>query len=293
MISKRKSPVDRIKDSLVDIPASVLNHLPEGYKRFGNVMVLYLPDILTPYCKRIGEQYLKEFGVEAVINIKRVYGDLRIPDAELIAGMKRDAIYKENSVIYEFDPLHIMFSPGNKHVRKVIADDINKNDVVVDMFAGIGYFSIPAVKKEPDIKVYAIEKNATSYHYLIKNIKQNHAENNIIPVYGDCRNIYIGNVATKIFMGYFGNTIKYLPYALNFASKNCVIYFHDVMDRSNGLDRSMCNIKNVIKNTEFIINGDMETMIVKEVSKTMVHGMIRIPVSKKNDKDSQYIRDSH
>ncbi|MDQ8052263.1 MAG: FkbM family methyltransferase [Pedobacter sp.] len=55
--------------------------------------------------------------------------------------------------------------------------EMKKNDIVVDIGAHVGVFSIYMAKLFPDIRIIAIEPDAINYQYLIKNIARNKAIN--------------------------------------------------------------------------------------------------------------------
>ncbi|MGC8581030.1 MAG: class I SAM-dependent methyltransferase [Thermoplasmata archaeon] len=275
MKTKPKKPVDEVKLKLKGyINSNLITLIPTNYKLFGKVVVLYLPKILSPYYEIIGNAYLEVFGIESVITIEKIRGEYREPVAVLIAGKKTDAEYKENGIIYKFDPLRIMLSPGNKYIRSTIPFDIAQNETIIDMFAGIGYFSIPAAKKA---SVYSIEKNPLSYHYLKKNVGLNKVNGSLIPIFGDSSNIYIVDTADRIFMGYFGDTENFIPHAIAMSKKTAVIYYHNAVSRKNVNDH-LNMVKSIVKKYANISNVD--TRIVKELSKTKVHIMAKIQIQK-------------
>jgi tRNA wybutosine-synthesizing protein 2 len=275
MKTKPKKLVDEVKLRLKGhIDSNLISLIPNNYKLFGKVVVLYLPKILAPYYEIIGNSYLEVFDIESVITIEKIKGEYREPVAILIAGNKIDAEYRENGIMYKFDPLHIMLSPGNKYIRSTIPLDITQNETIIDLFAGIGYFSIPAAKKA---YVYSIEKNPLSYYYLKKNMVLNKVDDNIIPIFGDSSNIYIVDSADRIFMGYFGDTENFIPHAIYMSKKTAVIYYHNAVLRKN-INEHLNMVKGIVKKYANI--SKVETRIVKELSKTKVHIMAKIQIQK-------------
>jgi len=275
MKTKTKKLVDEVKLKLKGhINDDLISLIPTNYKLFGKVIILYLPQLLEPYYEIIGNAYLEVFDITSVITIEKIKGEYREPVAKLIAGNKTDAIHKENGIIYKFDPLHIMLSPGNKYIRTTIPLDIVQNETIVDMFAGIGYFSIPAAKKAV---VYSIEKNPLSYYYLKKNAVLNKVNESLIPIFGDCSNIYIADTADRVFMGYFGYTEDFILQAIYMSKKTAVIYYHNAVLRKS-IDEHLDLVKGIVKKYANISN--VNTRIVKEISKTKVHIMAKIQIQK-------------
>lgn len=70
---------------------------------------------------------------------------------------------------------------------------IKNNDVVIDIGAFIGDFAIFAASSAKNAKVFAYEPSRESFEYLVKNIKLNNLDNNIIPF-----DLAITNIKKKI-----------------------------------------------------------------------------------------------
>ena len=68
------------------------------------------------------------------------------------------------------DVKKVYFSPRLATERKRITDQVKNNEIIVDMFAGIGPFSISIARKHK-VKIYAIDINPYAYKYLKKNIE--------------------------------------------------------------------------------------------------------------------------
>jgi len=111
-----------------------------------------------------------------------------------------------------------MFSKGNINERMYLPRLIRNNEIVIDMFAGIGYFSLGIAKFSNAKKIYAIELNPESYEFLVKNIKINNLENKLEPLLGDCKIIVPqlsqkNIIADRIIMGVFPAPYNYLDAA--------------------------------------------------------------------------------
>uniref|UniRef100_UPI00384AC462 methyltransferase n=2 Tax=Methanobacteriaceae TaxID=2159 RepID=UPI00384AC462 len=102
------------------------------------------------------------------------------------------------------------------------------NETVIDMFAGIGYFSIPIGVHSNAKQIYSIEINPNSFHYLKENIKLNKISN-ITPLLGDCINITPDYKADRIIMGYVKTTHHYLKVAIDSLNKGGVIHYHETV----------------------------------------------------------------
>ena len=212
------------------IPASLNNYLPKKWEKNGDILIISLPKLLKDHKKIIGKVYADILGCKSVLNdIGGISGELRKPNMEVIFGSKKTiTIHKENSVKYKLDPQKVMFSSGNMQERIRMAYISKPGEVVVDLFAGIGYFSLPiAVHSKPN-KIYACEKNPISYDFLCENVSLNNVNSIVEPLFGDNRDVAPIDVSDRVIMGYFDGTIRFLPIAFRCLRNNCgIIHFHD------------------------------------------------------------------
>lgn len=210
----------------VDVPKKEL--LPRRYNMLGKILLVKLKPELYKNRKKIGEAILKIIPyVHTVCLDKGVSGKTRKPSIEIIAGCEdTETLHKEFGCKFFLDVSKNMWSKGNKAERKRMIDAVKK-EVVIDMFAGIGYWSVLIAKNAK--KVYSIDINPKAIKYLEKNIWINKVENKVEILKGDCRDYsdFLENTGDRIIMGYF-DTKKFLPYAVKMAKKGAVIHYHDV-----------------------------------------------------------------
>ncbi|MFQ6021034.1 MAG: class I SAM-dependent methyltransferase family protein, partial [Candidatus Aenigmatarchaeota archaeon] len=162
-----------------------------------------------------------------VVLEKEITKITRKPRIEIIAGCKKtQTLHTEHGYKFLLDVSEVMWSKGNKQERQRIVKLQKKGEIIIDMFAGIGYFSIFLAKKAK--KIYAIDINPKALEYLRKNVWLNNVENKIEILEGDCRKFsrLLENIADRIIMGYLNKTERFLPYASRIAKKNCIIHFH-------------------------------------------------------------------
>ncbi len=201
--------------------------MPSSCQIVGNIMLLKFMKIKTlKEKKKIARAALELYPrIKTVCEIKSIGGEFREPKITKLAGNDFVTTHKEHGILYKMDVSKVMFSKGNLFERNRIINQVNPDETIVDMFAGIGYFSLGLAKKAG--KIYAIEKNPVAYKYLKENIVLNKIKN-IEPILGDNRKIKLEGVADRIVMGYFPNTDRFLKYALRFAKKKCIIHYHNL-----------------------------------------------------------------
>ena len=164
-----ETPFDQIKKSLSkSIPSKLINNIPDKWEKIGDVLILRLSSELDKYKQQIGGKYANVLNCKTVLrDICGISGIYREPNVEIIYGSnKTETIHKENGIRYKLDPRKIMFSSGNMDERIRMATISNKDETIVDMFSGIGYFTLPIAVYSKPKKIFACEINPIAYDYL-------------------------------------------------------------------------------------------------------------------------------
>ena len=162
------------------------------------------------------------------MKIDHIQGTKREPVYNILYGNETETIHKENGCLFKLDLSKVMWSKGNNNERLRIAKLVEDNEVVLDMFAGIGYFSIPIGVHSNAKHIYSIEINPNSYFYLCENIKLNKLDN-ITPILGDCMVHAPKYKADRIIMGYVKTTHHYLNVAINSLNEGGILHYHETV----------------------------------------------------------------
>lgn len=173
------------------------------------------------------DELLKRPYINKIVRLGRIHGQKREPDVEILYGDSTETIHKENYCKYKIDVAKVMWSKGNTGERKRMSTIPEDDEIIIDMFAGIGYFTVPmAVHSNPE-KIYAIEINPNSYNFLCENVKLNKIEDTVNPILGDCGKQEFDHIADRILMGYIGNTHHYLDSAMSYLKEGGIIHYHE------------------------------------------------------------------
>lgn len=206
-----------------------LRLLPRGWYILGDVIVVKIHPSLGPHQNRIGQALLSFYPrCRAVLRDFGIEGQLREPVREVIAGESAETIHRENGVLFRLDAQKIMFSPGNLQERMRMSR-LGGGEFVVDMFAGIGYFSLPMAVHSRPRRVMAIELNPTAYDYLCQNIRLNHVEEIVQPVLGDCSRETPQGVADRVVMGMVQVTDRYLSKGIEALRSGGILHYHQTI----------------------------------------------------------------
>jgi len=188
-------------------------------------------DIAVIHGKRPGKKEIDEIvgfrHPRGVLWIESLNDATRTPRTELLWGDAGEVRHRENGYTYIFDPGKVMFAQGNRVEKMRVAQLVRtsaKNERVADMYAGIGYFTIPMAGSGGC--VHAMEINPVAFGYLNRNVVENGVLEKVKTSPGDCRDLLTG-IYDRIVMGHF-DAIAMLPFALSHAHEGTVIHLHSI-----------------------------------------------------------------
>jgi len=265
---RHRPPQERIAEQL-DIPNELKTLLPEKYERLGHVIVLRLPEPLLPFRREIAEAYAKVLKARTVLLEKgMIRGVERRPDVELLFGKETETTHSESGILYRLDPTRVMFSSGNFDEKLRMASLDCRGETVVDMFAGIGYFTMPLAAKAGAEKVIACEINPEAIRFLRKNIELNRVADKVTVFGGDNRDLPGEGLADRVIMGYVNVTWQFLPKAFSLVKKGGMIHYQDTFSIDRIPGGIIENVRNGSGGRPFEIAGIRE---VKSYAPSISH----------------------
>jgi len=229
------NPFDKIKQQ---IDEDLHHKLPKKWKKIGNILIADFSQIDTNNISQISQIYANILKVKTVLQKNKINGELRKPErTEILFGEDTETEITEYGLKYSMDLSKTMWSPGNTGWRAVLDGpeivssfySFNNPKVIIDYFAGIGYFTIQLAKSYPLAKVISIDKNPDSVEYLKQNLELNNI-NNVEVVNDDCRNIT--QKADVIHLGYISNTLDFLEHAHSSLNDKGIAIFHEAYNNS-------------------------------------------------------------
>lgn len=215
------------------LPNRLLALLPSGMQVVGDIAILSLRPELAEHAKAIAEVVLEEFPYIRTVcrKLGPTVGPEKGPQVEVIAGEPRtETVHREGGCLFRLDVAKVIFSKGNIWERQRMARVVGEGEVVFDMFAGIGYFTIHMARTRLPALIYATDINPTAIHYLAVNVHLNKVRGLVVPVLADCRRVAdaMPGFADRVIMGYLPGTAAYLPAALKaLRPEGGVIHYHD------------------------------------------------------------------
>ncbi|MBT8507391.1 methyltransferase [Methanomicrobiaceae archaeon CYW5] len=170
----------------------------------------------------------------AILHIRGYDGVMRRPEVTVLCGASHDVVHHEAGIIYRLDPAKVMFSMGNREEKMRLEAAVRasgREERCADMFAGIGYFTLPAGRA--GARVHAMEINPASHAYLKENIRENSLTGRVRAECGDCRDLLAG-VYDRVLMGHF-DAAHFLPDALAHVRSGSVLHVHSIGDISGAI----------------------------------------------------------
>jgi tRNA wybutosine-synthesizing protein 2 len=245
-----RPPAERVRDRLRAAGTTAwVDRLPAGYQRLGRVLLLRLPGEFRPHFAAIGRAWQAELGVETVLTqVAPVVGEFREPRVEAIAGRNAETEVVEHGVRWRFDAARIMFAAGNRAERLRAGALVRPGESVVDLFAGIGYFAIPAARSSPTVRVVAVEKNPVAYAYLADNVRRNGVADRVECLLGDNRTVPLPEAsADRVFLGFLPDATPWVARALGLLrAEGGWLHVHRVADVHGGKSASARSIETAV-----------------------------------------------
>ncbi len=256
-----KSKILKRKRNLVDylsntLPEQILYLMPKSYDIIGEIAIVEFDRFdkieakdLTLYKKKIAEALIKiNSQVKSVYEKKsEISGKFRLRDLGLILGIENsETLYRENKTGYRLDVKKVFFSPRLNFERKRIShSDFFQDEKIVDMFAGVGPFSIQIAKINP-VKIFAFDINPIAFRYMKENVEINKVNDKV-----NCFNLDVkdlikpGNEIGNMIHNKIDRIIMNLPeMSFNFLDITCylmkqsggILHFYSFADKENSFD---------------------------------------------------------
>ncbi|HEY3094708.1 MAG TPA: class I SAM-dependent methyltransferase family protein [Nitrososphaera sp.] len=159
-----------------------------AFDQIGDIVIIKIPDELMPKKKLIADAILGNVKTAKAVfaQVSPVRGHYRVRDLEFIAGENRTITeYKEHACRFKVDIAKTYFSPRLSTERQRIAEMVGDNETVVNMFAGIGTYSVVIAKMNRTCKVYSIDSNSAASELDKINAKLNKVQDRVVSIWGD------------------------------------------------------------------------------------------------------------
>ena len=202
-----------------------------AFDQVGDIIIIRIPDSLLSKKEIIGKTLLEQVKTAKSVfyQASSVEGDFRTRDLEILAGEnKTETEYKEFGCRFIVDVEKAFFSPRLSTERDRIADLVQEGETVINMFGGVGMFSI-IVAKRKKCTVYNIDINPIAAKLCEKNIELNRLAGKVISIHGDAAKIVeekLKDKGDRVLMLLPERSDEFLDSAIFAAKNNGIIHYY-------------------------------------------------------------------
>ena len=276
-----------IEEVLVgELPENILELIPKSYDIIGKIVIVEFDQLntindknLVFYKKKVAEALISvNKSVETVYEkLSEVKGKYRLKELKVIYGDDNpETLYKENECLFKLDVKNTYFTPRLVFERKrVSSSSFKKQETVVDMFTGVGPFSIQ-IAKNNNAKIYAFDVNPSAYKYLIENIENNKMKGEVIAHNMDVKELlnpdsklgnYLKHKIDRIIMNLPEQSINFLDVACFLMKKpSGILHFYQFCEKPNPIKKGIENLNTNLKDSGWYIEEILNSKVVKPFS---------------------------
>jgi tRNA (guanine37-N1)-methyltransferase len=260
------------------------DELISAFDQIGEIIIVRIPDSLLSKKKIIGEALLDDVKIVRSVfyQASAVSGDFRTRDLEILAGEDNtETEYKEFGCRFTVDVKNAFFSPRLSTERERIANLIQNGEVVTNMFAGIGMFSIMAAKKKK-CTVYSLDINPVASKLCETNIGLNKLAGNVISINGDASEIIkeqLMNKSDRTLMLLPERSDEFLDSAIDTTKDGGIIHYYSHIHADKKTEAGKLSEKHYLKVTP-VKSEILHSKIVRAVGPRYYQTVVDVRISK-------------
>ena len=212
-----------------DLAQLILN-LPQKWELFGNLAIIpnsamnnsqwqdLFGRITQEQEQEIWQIIARSLSVDRLARQDKIATDMmRTSQVKMLLGSSGEVEINDFGVKFWLDVTKVMFSSGNVTERHRIGNIDMSGEIIVDAFAGIGYYSLPMLVRSNAEHVYACEINPNSIQALQNGAKLNNVSKRLTILEGDnlstMKQIY--SMADRVHLGILPSSEKAWQSAIN------------------------------------------------------------------------------
>ena len=210
----RQDPHGRLRESIAQLiqqesaDTSLLEAIPKRLEKFADGALFQHDSFSEKGWSSINQADLwaavaNALKVERIGRVSEIVGEKREPTVELVLGEDDWVIRRENGIDYGYNLTKCMFSAGNVNERRRMGEVAKQDEVVLDLYAGIGYYTLPILVQSQVNHVHCCEWNTNSVKALESNLKINDVSDRCSVYVGDNRITGDGlkGIADRVILG--------------------------------------------------------------------------------------------
>jgi len=271
---------------LGELPENIIALIPKSFDVIGKIAIIDFDQFnslnlekIPLYKKKVAEAIGKVNKIVRTVYEKKseVKGKYRLKELQPIFGEDHpETIHKENNCIFKLDVKNTYFTPRLVFERKRLSSlKFTKNELIVDMFAGVGPISIQ-IARNNDVKIHSFDINPAAYNYHVENIKLNKLKGKILVHNIDVANLtkssnelgkYLDNHIDRIVMNLPEQSINYIDVACFLMKKNGgILHFYQFCEKPDPIENGIHNLRTKLNAMGWYIDEIINSKIVKPFS---------------------------
>ncbi len=255
------------------LPSSIIPLVSKSFDVIGDIAIIEFSSTADPFEKSIAEALMKVHK-----NVKTVYSkagpitdNQRVRPLHHVLGAKRtETIHKELGCRFKIDISKAFFSPRLSAEHKRVAGQVLPGECVVDMFAGVGPFSILIAKRLNDVEIHAIDANPEAAKLIGENAKMNKVQDRIKVWAGDARAIVkdnLSNIATRVIMNHPSQAREFLePACEALRREGGIVHYYTFAEGLDSESKARKELAKALDNSGWKIEKTIETHKVRGVA---------------------------
>lgn len=260
------------------LPSDLHPYIPSSIDLVGDIAIVTIPEKLESYSREIGRAIMDIYPrVKTVLSKQgETVGEYRIRLFNIIAGgPDTETIHREHGCIYKVNLMKAFFNPRMSGERLRVALQIRDKENILDMFAGVGPFSILLAKKNPTVTVTAIELNPDAYNYLLTNISLNRVEDRVKALLGDAKQILkdFRPIFDRIILDLPFNSLNFLDIALSKLKNHGVIHLYHVESGVDSIDKARLRVIKLAEEMGYRIEITYSRQVLEVAPRKFIIGL--------------------
>ncbi len=250
--------------------SSLLDSVPKRWEKFADVALLPRTafteegwnDLRGP---ELWSAIVSALKVKRVGKIGEIVGEKRESTVELLHGEDDWVVRRENGIDYGYNFTQCMFSAGNVNERRRMGEVGGIGETVVDLFSGIGYYTLPMLVNSQVNHVHCCEWNPLAVKALEWSLDRNNVANRCSIHEGDNRLTApnLSGQADRVILGLLPTAEGGFELAINCLKKigGC-LHIHGIApasDHDSWIDETITKLSNL--NHDFLITETSQVRV--------------------------------
>jgi len=260
------------------------DELISAFDQVGEIIIVRIPDSLLSKKKIIGNALLDEVKIVRSVfyQASAVEGNFRTRDLEILAGEDNtETEYKEFGCRFRVDVKNAFFSPRLSTERERIANLVQEGEVMTNMFAGVGMFSIMAAKKKK-CTVYSLDINPVASKLCETNIDLNKLSGDVISINGDATEIInkqLEDKSDRTLMLLPERSDEFLDSAIKTTKNGGIIHYYSHIHADKKTDAGKLSEEHYLKVSP-VKSEILDSKIVRAVGPRYYQTVVDVKISK-------------